>query len=49
MSEWNADKKDELEFRLYQLVCADKVPLAEAQRTFSENWITGYKKYVQGQ
>lgn len=45
-SEWNADKKDELEFALYKAVCAGKVSLKEAQDAYRVNWIQAYKKYV---
>lgn len=45
-SQWNADKKDELEFKLYNLVCDGKVPLAEAQKAYATDWIQAYKRYV---
>lgn len=45
-SEWNAEKKDELEFKLYKLVCNGRVPLVEAQREMAKDWIGAYKKYV---
>jgi len=45
-SEWNAAKKDELEFKLYKLVCHDKVPLDEARNAMATDWIKAYKKYV---
>lgn len=44
-SEWGADKKDELELRLMNLVCRGEVPLAEAQNAMATNWIQAYKKY----
>lgn len=43
---WNAHVKDHLELRLHALVCAGKVPLAQAQHDISANWIDAYKKYV---
>jgi hypothetical protein len=48
-SEWNAHLKDALEDRLHQLVCENKVSLADAQRDISSDWIAAYKKYFQTQ
>lgn len=45
-SEWNAKKKDALEFALYKQVCKGRVSLKEAQDAYRENWIQAYKKYV---
>jgi len=45
-SEWNAKKKDQLEFVLYKLVCRDKVSLAEAQHEMGADWIEAWKRYV---
>ena len=45
-SEWNAKKKDALEFALYKQVCKGKVSLKEAQDAYRQNWIQAYKKYV---
>ena len=45
-SQWNAAKKDDLEFKLYKLVCDGRVPLIEAQRAYSSDWIAAYRKYV---
>ncbi len=45
-SEWNAAKKDELEFKLYKAVCKGMVSLKDAQDAYRNNWIEGYKKYV---
>ena len=45
-TEWGAEKKDQLEFVLYKLVCAGVVPLAEAQHVMATNWIDAWKKYV---
>lgn len=47
-SEWAAAKKDELEFKLYKLVCDGKVPLADAQHAYTSDWIRAYRKYVRG-
>ena len=45
-SEWNAAKKDQLEFSLYKALCKEKVSLEEAQDAYRINWIEAYKKYV---
>lgn len=46
ISEWNAAKKDQLEFVIYKMVCANEIPLKEAQGEIASNWIEAYKKYV---
>ena len=46
LSEWNAEKKDRLEFKIYRLVCEGKVPLDEARQAMAENWIEAYKRYM---
>jgi hypothetical protein len=45
-SQWNAERKDELEFKLYKLVCSGRIPLVEAQRDMAKDWIEAYRKYV---
>jgi len=45
-SEWNAEKKDQLEYVMYKMVCANEVGLAEAQRAMATDWIAAWKKYV---
>jgi hypothetical protein len=42
---WNSFAKDQLEDRLHQLVCSDKLTLAEAQQEVANDWISAYKKY----
>ena len=46
LSEWNAEKKDILEFKLYKLVCDGAVTLDDARHQISTNWIETYKRYV---
>jgi hypothetical protein len=46
LSEWNAQKKDALELRLYKLVCNGAVTLDEARNAMSQNWIDAYKRYL---
>jgi len=45
-SEWGADKKDQLEFAIYTLVCRRQISLIEAQRAMASDWIAAWKKYV---
>ncbi|MFL5282283.1 MAG: hypothetical protein ACJ8AW_15175 [Rhodopila sp.] len=42
---WTVAKKDQLEVTLQKLVCAHRVPLAEAQRAMADNWTAVYQKY----
>jgi hypothetical protein len=44
-SEWNADRKDNLEFALYMAVCHGEIGLDEARNAFATNWIEAYKRY----
>ncbi len=44
-SEWNAARKDQLEFALYKAVCRREVSLEEARHAFASNWIEAYNKY----
>ena len=43
---WNAHTKDQLEYKLLQLVRAGKVDLHTAQQAMAHDWIAAYKKYV---
>jgi hypothetical protein len=45
---WNAHLKDALEDRLHALVCARKLPVAQAQHEIATDWIAAYEKYVSG-
>jgi hypothetical protein len=46
ISEWNAKKKDRLEFVLYKMVCARKISLSAARHEMATNWIEAWKRYV---
>src|SRR5665811_1498941 len=46
ISEWNAKKKDRLEFVLYKMVCRQEISLTEAQHAMATNWIEAWKQYV---
>ena len=43
---WSASRKNRLENRLHELVCSMSLPLDNAQREISANWIEAYKKYI---
>jgi hypothetical protein len=43
---YNAHQKDILENRLHKLACNGSLPLEEAQRAISGDWIAAYRKYV---
>jgi hypothetical protein len=43
---WGAERKDELENKLHQLVCSGHVSLASAQHAFKSDWIAAYVRYV---
>lgn len=45
-TEWNADRKDELEFVLYKMVCHHEISLAAAQAAMAHNWIEAWRLYV---
>ena len=45
-SEWNAAKKDQLEFVMFKMVCSHQVSLRDAQRAMASNWIEAWKWYV---
>jgi hypothetical protein len=42
----NAERKDRLEARVCQLVCANEVDIVEAQRDIADDWIAAYDRYV---
>lgn len=43
---WNARIKDRLENQLHSRVCRGIIPLAQAQRDFTTNWVVAYQKYL---
>lgn len=44
---YNAHDKDVLENKLHDLVCADKLPLVQAQIEIASDWVRAYKEYVE--
>ncbi len=45
-SEWGADKKNQLEFVMYRMLCSGEISLADAQHAMATNWIEAWKQYV---
>ena len=45
-SPWNAHVKDALENELHRRVCDGTLDLAKAQRIIAQNWVMGYRMYV---
>jgi hypothetical protein len=42
---WNAERKDELEHRLRELVCARKLDVRAAQQAIRDDWTETFKQY----
>jgi hypothetical protein len=47
--EFGADKKDELEAKLHELVCSKQMKLSDAQKEIKKNWVKAYRQYVGGE
>lgn len=47
--EFGADKKDQLEAKLHDMVCAKQIKLGDAQKEIRKNWVKAYRQYVEGQ
>jgi hypothetical protein len=43
---WNAERKDRLEFRLRDLICARSISPEEAQRAIADDWTEAFRKYI---
>jgi hypothetical protein len=41
--EWNAERKDDLEHRLCEMVCSGELVVREAQSEISEDWTESYR------
>ena len=41
-----SDQKDRLENRLHKLVCAGKMPLAQAQYLIAKDWVGAYRQLI---
>jgi hypothetical protein len=45
-SEWSAERKDDLEMRLHNLVCAGRIEIIDAQQAIAEDWTEAWLRYV---
>jgi hypothetical protein len=43
---WNAERKDELEWQLRELVCEGALDVQEAQKAIADDWTEAYRRYV---
>jgi hypothetical protein len=43
---WSAERKDELENKLHELICSGQISVVEAQREIAEDWPAAYLKYI---
>ena len=43
---YNAGVKDQLEYKLYQMICAGQITLADAQKAIVTDWVQAYRDYV---
>jgi hypothetical protein len=43
---WSAERKDRLEWRLRELVCAGALDVRTAQQSIADDWIEAYRRYV---
>jgi hypothetical protein len=44
--EWSAERKDELEIRLHNLVCAGQIEITAAQKAIADDWTEAWLRYV---
>ena len=43
--EWNAERKDKLEWKLRDLICSGQIDAASAQKAIAEDWTEAYRTY----
>jgi hypothetical protein len=41
------NRKDELECRLREMVCAGEVPVGTAQREIASDWVLAYRRFIE--
>lgn len=44
--QWNHNRKNQLERRLFKLVCNGSLDLKTAQQAIATDWVSAYKKYI---
>lgn len=42
---WNAERKDELEWRMHEMICNGQLDVAEAQRAIADDWTAAYSRF----
>jgi hypothetical protein len=47
--EFGADKKDQVEAKLHDMVCAKQIKLGDAQKAIRKDWVKAYRQYVGGE
>jgi hypothetical protein len=45
-TEWNAERKDDLEWRLRDLVCSGQLDVRTAQREIAEDWVEAFRRTI---
>jgi hypothetical protein len=43
--QWNAERKDRLEWKLRDLICAGQLDVVEAQHMMAEDWVEAYGRF----
>ena len=43
--QWNAERKDRLEWKLRDLICAGELDVREAQHMMAEDWVEAYGRF----
>ena len=43
---WNAERKDQLESRLRELICSGSLDAREAQKAITDDWTAAYNRFV---
>ena len=46
---WNAERKDRLEWKLREMICAGELDVRGAQRAIADDWTAAYERFVEGQ
>ena len=44
--QWNAERKDRLEWKLRDLICANALDVRTAQHEIAEDWTDAYRKFI---
>lgn len=44
--EWSAERKDDLEARLRELVCSGQIEITDAQKAIADDWTEAWRRFV---